>query len=121
MLAVGVLLINRENRDKEACQWDYTTGEVKSECRSLFRFAALGFFGAFFSTFCGTGPGAILVPFLMSFGIEPRVAYASGVQLTMCISFSGTVLLMAYELILLDYGLYVTIFTVLGTLPGIFF
>lgn len=81
----------------------------------------VSFFGAAAAAFCGIGPGFIFSPILLLIGIEPQVATATGMYVTMFTTLSATIQVIIYKKIYLRYALYIQIMTFLGTLPGIFF
>ena len=84
------------------------------------KYSLLGLIGSAISAFCGAGPGAIIVPVLINFGIDPRVSIATAMYLGVLTTGTSSILVFFFQMIRLDYALWVSIMTAFGTIPGMY-
>ena len=72
------------------------------------------------ASFVGASPGAMFIPSLLFIGIDARIAFATGVYLAMLTCLTDAIFIILYKKIRYDYAAYVQIFTLIGTVAGVF-
>ena len=121
MTALGIWVLKREYQEKVDCGYNFVQGDLEATPKNLATLVLISFFGAMASAFCGIGPGNIFCPILIMIGINPVVATATGMYVTMFTTLSASIMLLIFKKINLEYSLYIQIMTIAGSLPGIFF
>jgi len=84
-------VVKREHENKVACGYEFTPGDVQATPKNLTKMIAVSFFGSMAAAFCGVGPGFIFGPVLVMLGLEPQVAVATGMYVTMFTTLSATI------------------------------
>lgn len=93
-------------------------GDVNLEGRTLIQLLAIGFIGGLVAGALGLGGGSIYNPALLSLGVHPKTAGATGILLV-CFSTLNTCLINWLNGFLnVDYALWVTAFSLGGSLLG---
>lgn len=79
----------------------------------------LGFGGGWVAGALGLGGGVIFNPLLMALGVPPKVSSATGMYMITFSKISTTVLYLVFDELYLDYGLWVGIWSSVGSIAGL--
>lgn len=101
--------------------YEFVDGELELTGKNLCIVCTVGWVGAFAAAFSGTGPGSIFCPAIILIGVNPQVATATGMYITLFTTLASTIVVIIMKRILIDYMWLVLFMTFLGTFPGIFF
>jgi hypothetical protein len=93
-------------------------GDIDMEGKNLGILLFFSGFGGFASGALGLGGGSIFNPLLLSMGVPPKVASASGMYMIIFATGSSTVAYIINDMLNLDYSLWVGSFNVAGTILG---
>ena len=118
---IAIYVVRNEYEHKVKCGYQFSPGDFKATNSDMLILVAFTFFGSFSAAFCGSGPGNIFVGLLIQRGIDMKVAYGTGTYMAMMTTFSASLQMIFYKKIRLDYGAYIELMAIAGTLPGIFF
>lgn len=69
----------------------------------------------------GLGGGSIFNPLLLSMGVPPKVASATGMYMIIFSTGASTLTYMLADMLPVSYGLWVGSFCILGTIVGMYF
>ena len=83
-----------------------------------FRVFALSFAGGFVSGALGLGGGSIFNPLLLSLGLPPKVASATGMYMLIFSTGASSMTFIFNDMLHISYGLWVGSFCVLGSVAG---
>lgn len=114
-------IVSRERRLKEQLGYQFVPGDLELTPYNMIVIIAISFVGSVLAAFTAIGPGSIFVPVLTMIGVEARVAGATGMYVTCYMTLSSTIQLLIMGKIPLAYMTYVLVFTMVGTIPGLFF
>lgn len=84
------------------------------------KLVAVAFFGSFFASVSGVGPGAIFNSVLVQLDMNPAVASATGMYCTLYTTLASSINLIINEKLNLEYSLLINILTIIGSLPGLY-
>lgn len=87
---------------------------------NLAKLVGFSFIGGWVSGALGLGGGAIFNPLLLSMGVPPKVASASGMYMIIFSTGASTMTYIISGLLNLSYGLWVGGFCIIGTLLGMY-
>ena len=99
----------------------YGDGLVASDVNLVgrkFRVFALSFAGGFVSGALGLGGGSIFNPLLLSLGLPPKVASATGMYMLIFSTGASSMTFIFNDMLHISYGLWVGSFCVLGSVAG---
>ena len=97
-----------------------TEGMIDLRGANLLKLVGFSFVGGWVSGALGLGGGAIFNPLLLSMGVPPKVASASGMYMIIFSTGASTMTYIISGLLNLSYGLWVGGFCILGTLLGMY-
>lgn len=120
-LVWGIRIVLSETEHKKLHNYQSVPGDLVMNKDNVIKLFLISFFGGMAAAFCGIGPGFLFGPVLIMVGIEPRVATATGMYVTMFTTLAATIQAIIFKKINLEYALYVQLMTFFGTFPGIFF
>ncbi len=89
------------------------------EGRNLFLLLIIGFGGGWVAGALGLGGGSIYNPALLSLGVTPRVAAATGMYLVLFSSLNACVVNGVAGILDFRYGLFIGMFCAIGSLLGL--
>lgn len=118
---IAVRIVSNEATEKEEVGYEFTEGDLRLSPSKLAIIVAISWFGSLMAAFAGIGAGSIFVPALTIIEMEPRVAAATGMYVTIYLTLASSISVIILGRLSLDYAPYVVIFTMLGSLPGLFF
>ena len=118
---LGVRLVKNEYQAKLKYGYEFSQGDFKGDTQDILKLSLISFFASIAAVFCGVGAGSMFVPVLTIIGIHPQVASATGMYVTMFVCLTGSIVLIVFQMINLQYAVYVQLMTFMGTIPGIFF
>lgn len=100
----------------------YGNGLVKSdipmEGKNLVKLMTFSLVGGWVSGAFGLGGGAIFNPLLLSFGVPPKVASATGMYMIIFATTATTVQYSINKMVVFSYGLWMSLWCILGTVAG---
>ena len=117
---IAMIIVRQEYKKKIAANYNFIPGEFTGSDRDIIKYSILGLVGSAISAFCGAGPGAIVGPALIFFGVHPQVSIATGMYTAVLTTGTSSILVFCFGLIKLDYAVLVALGTALGTIPGIY-
>lgn len=112
-------VLRPEYKQKVACGYKFTQGDFECTLKNASSLSAIAFLGASVGSCCGTGTGYIFNPVLIATGIDPAVASATGMYLTLFVTLSASIVMSIFGMVTLDYCILLSILTVIGSAPGI--
>ena len=68
----------------------------------------------------GLGGGIIYNPLFLGLGLPPAVASATGMFMVMFSNFGSSLTYLVYRTLIIDYGLWISLFAVISSLAGLF-
>ena len=80
----------------------------------------MAFFGAFFASLAGIGPGLIFNSVMIQLDMHPAVASATGMYITMFTTLAATINVLINDKLNQPYSLMINLLTIVGTIPGLF-
>ena len=72
-------------------KYEFSKGDLEATKLNLFIMIMISFFGAMGAAFCGVGSGFVFCPILVMINIEPQVATATGMYLTMFTTLAASI------------------------------
>ena len=106
-LGLGIVVLKREFKEKQEFGYQFSPGDLEATTKNVITLSLVSFSGAFAAAFCGIGPGSIFCPVLVMLGVEPQVATSTGMYVTLYTTLSGTIQLIMYKRINLEYAVYI--------------
>jgi len=94
------------------------SSDVKLEGAQFVKLMAFSFVGGWVSGALGLGGGSIFNPLLLSMGVPPKVASATGMYMIIFSTGASTLTYMLNDLLPVSYGIWVGSFCILGTICG---
>jgi len=86
--------------------------------KNLIKLVGFSFFGGWVSGALGLGGGAIFNPLLLSMGVPPKVASATGMYMIIFSTGASTISYLMNGTLDISYGSWIGLFCVIGTLAG---
>lgn len=120
-LGISVCIVLAEMKEKEAAGYVAVEGELELTPINVIVISVVSFFGSFAAAFAGIGPGSIFVPALQAIGVHPIVSGATGMYVTIFLTASSVIQVTILGNLEIEYAIYVVIFSLLGSFPGLFF
>jgi hypothetical protein len=96
-LGYGIYVVKTEHALKVKVRYEFTPGDLQATNPKIARMVIVSFFGSAAAAFCGVGPGFIFAPLLVVIGIEPQVATATGMYVTMFTTLAATIQTMVFK------------------------
>jgi len=112
-------VLRPEYRQKVEADYSFSKGDFECTAKNATMLGLIAFFGSSLGSCCGTGTGYIFNPVLVATGIDPAVASATGMYLTLFVTLSATIVMAIFGMVRADYCLLLVILTVIGSVPGI--
>jgi uncharacterized membrane protein YfcA len=94
--------------------------DLKFEGAGLRKILTLGFFGGFVAGALGLGGGTIFNPYLVGWGVPPKVSSSTGMYLVMFSTTAASVVYILSDKLDIYYGLWIAGWSVLGSIIGLY-
>ena len=94
------------------------SSDVALEGQNMVKLISFSFLGGWVSGALGLGGGAIFNPLLLSMGVPPKVASATGMYMIIFSTGASTISYQTAGLLNWSYGLWVGFFCIVGTYAG---
>jgi H+/gluconate symporter-like permease len=114
----AIKMVQREQDLKKKYGRGLEPGDINMTGSNLTTLMVFSAFGGFASGALGLGGGSIFNPLLLSMGVPPKVASASGMYMIIFATGSSTVAYILNDMLNLDYSLWVGGFNICGTVIG---
>lgn len=88
--------------------------------RKLMKLLFFSYLGGFISGALGMGGGSVFNPLLLSFGVPPQVASATGMYMIIFSTGASTLTYILNDLLDITYGLWTGFFCIAGSIIGMF-
>ena len=112
--------LNKKEQDlRKKYNVNFVEGEVIFEGRNLVLLLIIGFAGGWVAGALGLGGGSIYNPALLSLGVTPRVAAATGMYLVLFSCVNACVVNGVSGILNFRYGFYIGFFCAVGSLIGL--
>ena len=99
----------------------FVKGDLQATKKEILTYTLVSFVGAFLAASCGTSSGPILNQILIFWGVHVQVAFGTALYMSMFTSLTASIGFILFKKLRMDYGIYVLIMTIIGTIPGTFF
>jgi uncharacterized membrane protein YfcA len=86
----------------------------------IFKLVAFAFLGGFMSGALGLGGGAIFNPILLSLGVLPSVASATGMYMILFSTSASSIIYVIYRILNLQFSLWISLWCSCGSLLGLY-
>ena len=110
----------KEFVEKKNCGYKFTRGDQELTTKNVFKLSGIAFLGAFLAALSGIGPGVVFNSVMIQLDLHPAVASATGMYLVLFTTLSASINLLINEQLNIPYSLWLSLFTIIGTIPGLF-
>ena len=117
---LGIRVVANEYKEKKEAGYSFVRGDQNFTYMAITKLALISMLSAFLVATVGVTPGAFFLIIMVSLEMNTAVAVATGIFLVMITAGSATINLLVFQLLNTHYSLLVNIFTVVGTIPGVY-
>ena len=119
MSLISTLVVQEEYQAKGDCDYIFVEGDIIWTPRMIFHFLIFSFCIGFIAALVGLGGGTFFNPLLLSYGLSPIVASATGMYMVMLSNLSSCLLYAFSGVLDITFALWLGLFSVIGTIIGI--
>ena len=116
---VSIKIVNREQRLKIKVGKGMVESDLRFEGKMIVSLVVFAIIGGLVSGALGLGGGAIFNPLLLSMGVPPSVASATGMYMITFSTAGSTINYIIYHSLNIDYGFWIGFWNALSSLIGL--
>ena len=123
-MIVSIVAIKKVVRDQQLkikVGFGLASTDILLTQSALLKLVIFAFIGGWVSGALGLGGGAIFNPLLLSMGVPPSVASATGMYMILFSTSGSSVIYIIYKMLNLQFGFWIGLWCSLGSLAGLIF
>eukprot|EP00347_Sterkiella_histriomuscorum_P013136 403365874 len=118
--AYSIFIAVREQKLKTKYSMGIASSDIQFNKPAIFKLVISAFIGGTVSGALGLGGGAIFNPILLSMGVPPKVASATGMYMIMFSTSGSSVIYVMYRMLNIQYGFWLGFWSSSGSILGMY-